>query len=274
MDINLFDAAIKAGKETLQLTNLPGYKPAISAPYISGGVANLAQEKLDKPRHLAAAPVFHDVKAFIDYVNQFKLEKSHLFYDDQGRFVCVLDYHQSTVVPFHGDHTATLELLRSPEWKTWIGSSEKQMEQQAFAEFIEDNARDVLTPGPAKMMAVATGLQATVGATFRQAINQANGTIQVQWDEQVAGSVRGSNEEIPTEFSVGLRPFMGVSRYPIDCRLRYRLASGNLRLHYKAMHTIAVTEAALEAIVKRIADETAIAPALGKHDPAAFKQGE
>jgi uncharacterized protein YfdQ (DUF2303 family) len=274
MDIQLLDAAIKAGKESLQLTQVEGYKPALTAPFISGGVTHLAPERLSVPRFLTGSPVFNEVKAFIDYVNQFKLNKSHIFYDDQGKFLCVLDYHQAINSASHGDHVAELRLLRSPEWTTWASKSEQPMEQQAFAEFVEDNARDILTPGPAEMMAVATGLHATVGATFRQAINQANGTIQVQWDEQIAGTVRGSDKEIPSQFSIGVRPFMGTERYPIDCRLRYRVAAGNLRLHYKAMHLTPITEAALEAIVKRITDETAIAPALGKHDAAAFKRGE
>ena len=176
-------------------------------------------------------------------------------------------------MPRHGDHLAVLKLKRSPEWQTWASKSETGMAQVEFAEFIEDNARDILTPGPIEMLEIATGLQATVGATFRSAINQANGTVQLNWDEQVEGSVKGTGKAIPTEFQVGIRPFLGTERYPIDCRLRYRVSGGSLRLHYKALHLDPITEAALEGIVARIRDETSIMPALGAHDQESFKRG-
>lgn len=265
-------AAIKAGQDQAQLLpEVLDHRRAVIVPK-TAEIRTLERDKLSAPRFLTATPTFHDAKAFIDYFNKFADAGSRIFYDQQGVFVAVLDYH-APGDQRHGDHMAVLKLKRSPEWVTWAGKSEANMAQVEFAEFVEDNARDILTPGPAEMLEIATGLQATVGATFRSAINQSNGTVQFNWDEQVEGSVKGTGKAIPTQFQVGIRPFMGTERYPVDCRLRYRVSGGNLKLHYKALHLDPITEAALEGIVARVTDETGRAPALGAHDQEAFRRG-
>jgi len=271
-------AAIQAGKDqAVLLPEIKGFKRQIVLP--GARLAELAPDKLDTPRFLTASPVFNDAGAFIAYVNQFKVAASRLFYNAEGCFLAVFDYHDgggSGAKPRHGDHTARLSLVRSPEWKEWAEHSGQQMGQQAFAEFIEDNARDILDPDPETMLRVASGLHATVGATFRQATNQANGQIQLAFDETINGTVNGKEEAIPTTFRVGLRPFMGCARYPVDCRLRYRIdrsSGAALKLHFKALHLDPITEAALDGIVAKVRDETGIAPALGSHDSDAFKRG-
>jgi uncharacterized protein YfdQ (DUF2303 family) len=274
-------AAIDAGKNLTQVHRIDGFRAVVTAPFIKDGVAQLLPERLATPRFLTAKPTFNEAAAFIAYLNLWKNGATRIFYRADGMFVAVIDYHDHAAPQSltergarHGDHIAVLWLQRSPEWKTWAGKSEVSMGQQDFAEFIEDNLRDLLQPSAEEMLAIATGLHATASATFRSGINQANGTAQLQWDEQVEGTVRGTGQAIPTAFSVGLRPFMGCSRYPIDCRLRYRVQSGRLALHYKALHLDPITEAALEAIVAGIADQTGIRPALGEHDAVAFKRGE
>lgn len=271
-------AAIQAGKDqTVLLPEIKGFKRQIVMP--GAKLADLTPDKLEAPRFLTAAPTFNDAGAFIAYVNQFKVAATRIFYTDQGTFVAVIDYHDgggSDASPKHGDHIALLALVRSPEWKEWAEHNEKAMGQQSFAEFIEDNAKDLLQPDPETMLRVASGLHATVGATFRQATNQANGQIQLAFDETINGTVNGKEEAIPTTFQVGLRPFMGCSRYPVDCRLRYRIDRSQgaaLKLHYKALHLEWITETALDGIVAKVKDETGIAPALGSHNVDAFRRG-
>lgn len=264
-------------KQTTLLPEVPGHKRLVAAPERIN-LRELPLDKLPTPRFLVAAPVFNDVSAFIAYVRDFKNEATRIFYTQEGFFEAVIDYHlpggDVASHPRHGDHRAILKIKRSPEWERWEKSSEKPMSQQEFAEFIEDNARDILEPDPAEFLRIATGLQATTGATFRSAINQSNGTIQVQWDEQVNGTVKGTDQQIPTKFQVGLRPFMGCERYPVECMLRYRILSGVLRLHFKALHLDPITEAAIDlGIVPKIRDETGITPALGGHDREAYAKG-
>lgn len=273
------EAAIKAGLNQVQLLeSIEGHRRVAALPQ-GVNLTTIPLEKLDQPRFLTAAPVIQDVAGFIAYVNDFKNDGTRILFDqDKGAFVAVIDYHhgQPSLIglnPRHGDHTATLLLVRSPEWKAWAGSSEKGMGQQAFAEFIEDGARDIIDPSPDEMLQVASGLHATTGGTFRKATNLANGQVNFAWDEQVNGTVSGTDKAVPTSFRVALRPFMGTERYPVDCRLRYRIREGALTLHYKALHLEPITEAATEAIAVKIREETGISPCLGRHDAEAFKRG-
>jgi uncharacterized protein YfdQ (DUF2303 family) len=275
-------AAIEAGKNLTQFSKVEGYKPVLTAPHLPGAVP-LTPEKLAAPRFLTAAPTFIDFAAFIRYVNDFKDNNSRIFYCPNGTFLAVLDHHMQVPQgyeescqpqPRHGDHTAKLALAPSPEWLAWAGSSEKAMGQQAMAEFVEDNLPDIIEPDASVMLAAASGLHATTGGTFRQAINLANGEATFQFDEQVLGSIKSTGASIPTEFKIALRPWLGCDRYPVDCRFRYRVRDGALALHFKALRLHVVLETALEGIVQAVEKETGITPALGSHDAAAYLRGQ
>jgi len=274
MDYDTVQAAIVAGQNLTQERKIKDGRLVLTAPHLNGGSLIVAAPKEDAPRFLTAAPRFQDSGAFIAYVNEWKQVATRIFYVQAGKFLAVIDYHQSKApAAQHGDHLAFLDLTRSPEWITWAGKSEKTMSQQEFAEFLEDNSNDILQPGPAEMLEVATSLHATTGATFRRAMNLSNGQVQMQFDENIEAKVAGGTKEVPTTFQIGVRPFMGTERYPVDCRLRYRVQGGSLSFHFKALHLDTITEAALEGIVAKVRDETGIAPALGSHDPAAFAKG-
>jgi uncharacterized protein YfdQ (DUF2303 family) len=239
-------------------------------------IAEIPKEKLETPRFLCAAPMFNEVGAFIAYVNSFKDDATRIFYHDSGVFEAIFDYHRTADDPRHGDHRASLALQHAPEWKIWTANNGKQMGQREFAEFIEDNAADLLQPSPADMLEVATGLQTTCGATFRRAINQANGTVQVQFDENIEAKVAGGNKDVPATFVVALRPFMGCNRYQVECRLRYRASGGNLTFHYKALRLDPILEGVLSGetgITAKIRDETGITPAYGAACADHFKKG-
>jgi uncharacterized protein YfdQ (DUF2303 family) len=279
-------AAIDSGRDQVQLLpEITGYLRSVVVPKASE-VRSLHRDKLEAPRFLTARVKFHDPQAFIEYFNAFKDEDSRIFYTQAGVFMAVLDYHLACAkdgegeIPAgqrHGDHLAILELKRSPEWEAWVTSSGVPMSQQAFAEFIEDHAREIISPDATTMLRVASGLHATIGAEFRQATNQANGQIQLSFNETINGTVNGVAEEIPSQFQIGIRPFMGCDRYPVDCRLRYRIernAGAALKLHYKALHLEPVTETALSGIIDKIRQDTEVQPALGQHDESAFKRGE
>ena len=274
-------AAIKAGLDQAQLLpDVAGHHRAVIVPK-TADLRVLAREKLVSPRFLTANPLFHDPAAFIAYFNKFADDDSRIFYTSEGQFLAVFDYHQMDMakgIPKarHGDHTATLLLVRSPEWKDWSGSSDKPKGQQEFAEFIEDHIDDLIKPDPETMLRVATGLHATVGATFRQATNQANGQINLSYEEQINGTVNGKDEAIPSTFEIALRPFMGCDRYPINCRLRYRIdrsSGAALRLHFKALNLDRITEAAVQGVVGEIATKTSKKPALGTHDAKVYALG-
>jgi uncharacterized protein YfdQ (DUF2303 family) len=278
---NYFDTSplIEAGKALTQVLSVPeGFEPIVVTPK-DAVIKRLDRVRTNKPRFLAAAPFFNDPVAFAEYINRFADQFSRIWYSiERMEFTCVLDYHQypeggNTAEARSGDHIAVLTLKQSPEWKIWKENNERAMVQKTFAEFLEDNSRDVVSPSIAEMLEVATGLNATSNATFRSAINQSNGTVNFQFDENVAGTVKGTDKAIPTAFRIGIRPFMGSERYPVECRLRYRLKDGSLVLHYKALHLDPIVEASVEGIAATLRDATTLPVALGHSNADVFKVG-
>lgn len=274
--------AIQAGRMQTQEIINKGFKNAV-AMHNECKLVLLTPDKLEKPRFLTADVTFHEPDRFMDYLNAWADEASRVFYTDGGEFMAVIDYHRPEKtapeqpgmarIPQHGDHIARLKLVPSPEWKEWSDWNGKEMGQVGFAEFIEDHARDIVSPDPMTMLRIATGLQAQQNSTFRSAINQTNGAINVAFDNQIEGKVQGTNQEIPAQFQVGLRPFMGTARYPVDCRLRYRVPNGQLKLLYKALHLDVIVEDALAKVVEHIAKETALPVAMGACKLETIKAG-
>lgn len=278
-------AIFEAGKQSVQV--LPAqddrHESVIVHPQESR-VSVFPAQKTERPPFLVARPTFFEVAAFIAYVNDFKDRCTRIFMDVQEhRFVAVLDHHEwpgrieadgadqpqgmYLAAPRHGDHIATFQARHSEEWEAWIDRSEKVMTQLEMAEFIEDNSVDVVRPDATEMMQVALHLHATNNVTFRSGFNQANGQANLQYDEEIQGTVQGGKLEIPTDFEIGLRPFEGCHRYPVECRFRYRLNGGSLKMWFKALRPKQVADDAFEGIVARVRDETGIVPASGVYSP-------
>ena len=269
---------IQVGKELTQIIQVETFKPAVAVPE-GNKLVPLDPLKLVRPRFLVANPVFIDVVAFIAYVNEFKTPETRIFYSRKGEFQAVFDWHQAsgptaTAQAQHGDHHAQLKIQHTPEWLTWTGSNEKSMGQQDFAEFLEDNALDLIEPSIETMLQVARGLTATIGGNFKSVINQTNGSSAYTFEEMIEGRVSGTVPvEIPNDFKIALAPFIKGNRYPIECRLRYRLGGG-LKFHYKALHLQWILDVALEEMVAEVGTKTGIAPGLGEANTSVFKTGQ
>ncbi len=265
------DTAIQAGRKQVQVHEIAGRKPFVTYPK-DQDLKILDDPKLANPRFFTAAPNFRDPAGFCEYVNKYKDADTRIFFDEKGVFVAVFDYHRIGEAR-HGDHTAVLTLVPSPEWIAWTGSNDKGMRQDTFAEFIEDNIQDITKPDGKTMLDAASGLIAKKETDFRSAVNLNNGSMQFTFDEKIEGTIKGSPELMPTAFEVALRPFIGAPRYPIDARLRYRIDSSKLQLRFKLMALEKLLEHALTQEVGMVQNLTTIVPALGNHNAEAFKRG-
>ncbi len=85
--------------------------------------------------------------AFIAYVNRFATTATAVFCNGpEGRtFSAVIDYHQPDL-PAWSDHTATYCCPITVEWGRWKAGDRKRMDQATFAEFVEENVKDIVVP--------------------------------------------------------------------------------------------------------------------------------
>lgn len=243
---NEVTAAIAAGMALAEPVQVADGLAAVVVP--SGGELFKVDlnAHLDKyayfPRRKTGTVHVQDSESFVAYVAKHGLAESEVFADPARRaLVGVINAHSaadqennSEAVAGHGDHRVALELIHSPEWKVWLAKDKQWMDQQAFAEHLEDNAADITVPDAATMLEIAQTFHASTDSEFKSASRLHSGEVTLNYVETIGASAGQKGEmEIPTEFTITLAPYAGQSdRCDMTARFRYRIRQGTLTLSY------------------------------------------
>jgi uncharacterized protein YfdQ (DUF2303 family) len=214
------------------------------------------EEHLSHPQRARGTVHAATVSALIDYVTAHADESATTLWvhPTSGRIVAVLDDHAGDQ-PGWGEHRAQLDLTRTPEWKHWQRIDGTLIDQEQFAEHIQDGLREIVEPAAADMLEIAQSIQAKTQATFKSARRLADGAIGMEYDEQIdAKAGRKGQLQIPEQFTLAIAPFVGEDPYRITARLRYRIREGHLRIGYKLDRPDAVTRDTLNAIADRLSE--------------------
>lgn len=229
----------------------------------------------DAPVLAVASVKIFEAKSFIDYVNAHKIAgRTKLFgvYAlNESAFAATIDYHGDNASKGgagFGDHEVTFALVKSPEWQAWLEWNGKAMAQEQFAEFIEDNMADIVSPDPAALLDVAQLLKGKKTVTFKSGRNLANGAVQFEYAETIettgGQSRRDDSMEVPGQFVLQLVPFGGDVGIEIKARLRYRIDNqGKLSFHYKLDRPHKVVEASFIRTREKIEQETKLPVLIG-----------
>ena len=126
-----------------------------SAPFVilpQGGTLEEVS-RLFPPQFIKQSVSFLDAGSFIDYVNRFKSEDTIIFAKvgaDMAIFTAIIDYHgfidAGDYKPARCAHVATFNTQPTADWQTWLSANRKEMDQVAFATWIEDNIRFFVKP--------------------------------------------------------------------------------------------------------------------------------
>lgn len=135
--------------------------------------------------------------------------------------------------PGWGDFRAEIVFRFTPQWKRWTSIDGKMMPQTQFAEFIEDNMADIVTPPGAEMLEIAQYLSATRSVDFKSAIRLSSGQIQFQNLESIDAKVGAGQVAIPETIALGIAPVFGLPPFRVEARFRYRIVDGKLQLGIK-----------------------------------------
>jgi uncharacterized protein YfdQ (DUF2303 family) len=257
-----FDAAFQAGLAQANAFAAPGGIPTRVLP---DGYSQVSCERfLTKPIRVRADVALSSADSFCAYIKGFGSDATRLFAaEEKHRVVAVLDYHGATGgSPGWGEHRATLTLTLSPEWKTWIGKDGQRFTQEQFAEFLEDNLPDIAEPEGAVVLEAAKHLQATKTVHFKSAINLANGSAALQYEESVESKGKGQIT-IPTELMLGLRPYEHGPLYKVTARPRHRIDADKLTFLFKLDRPHKVIEAAFDEMLAHVEETTGMKPLLG-----------
>jgi uncharacterized protein YfdQ (DUF2303 family) len=194
------------------------------------------------------------VEAFIDYVRRHLKDTTTVWVEPlDGKVVAVLNDHGPQQDAEFGDLRAELVLPKTPEWIHWLSRDKRYGTQTEFAEHIEEGLEEIREPSGALLLEIAQSMQATVTAEFKSASRLDDGSIAVQWVEDVeARAGRTGDLMIPQEITLGIAPFYGEQPYELIARIRYRIGQGELRIGYALNRPDVIIRDCLLAIRARI----------------------
>lgn len=196
-----------------------------------------------------------DALSFHAYFGKHADADSEVYADsDRLTVTAVLDAHQADS-PRYNQHVLKLALRETEAWKQWAARDGKLMDQETFAEFLEDHLPELLEPTAAEMLEIAQSFQATNKVEFQSASRLTSGQRQFQYME--TGTAKAGQKgqlAVPEVFTIGLVPFEGSEGYRLTARLRYRIGANGLQLGYKLERPDEVRRTAFGDVVTAIGE--------------------
>lgn len=200
-----------------------------------------------------------DAPSFVGYLDKHGEARTEVWADvDAGTVRAVINAHfQGFDLAGHQDHTLTLCLTTTDDWRAWTGRDGKLVPQLDFAEFIEDHLPNFVNPSAADMLELAQTFQATTKVDFASSQRVKSGETQLQYqEEQNATAGKKGTLAIPDTFELALQPFEGSPAYKVQARFRYRIEGSRLTLGYRLTRPKDVRKAAFDDVVAGIAADT------------------
>lgn len=209
------------------------------APYVlapPGYTLQQLEALLPDPARSKGTTKLGDADSFIRFVGENALDRTRLYgRTDPPTFKAVFNDTNSNTGPGWGDHTATYDCPLSREWRLWnAGNGQGKAKGQIdFAAWIEDNALDIVAPEDkpgaptsADMLEVAMTFEAKKKVNFASGIRLDNGQQQLTYEEQIEGTSRKGQLQVPQTFWICIPVFEGAPRYFLEARFRYRIGDG------------------------------------------------
>lgn len=230
-------------------------------------ITDLVAKALPAPARKSGTTVVHDVPSLLALCEDRTKEHA----DAQGYIYANLEQRSITAVwndqrqahtPGWRDHRAVFKAEHTPEFKRWIENDRTVMSQEAFAEFIEDNAVDL--PEATLLLEVAGTLSAKTDVQFRSARRLDNGQVQLGYTETINTTAGAEGSlTVPKQFGIGVRIFKNGGGYLINARLKYRLTQGAVKFFYELDRPERAVELAFEGYVKEMREKSGMAVLLG-----------
>lgn len=218
------------------------------------------------PRRKRAKVRLHDAPSFTDYVRRHgSLTDSTVWCEanyvaGKVAFAAIINDHgEEDQQADWRDHTAHYTPTFSEEWSRWVGKNKTAFSQAEFAQFIEDNLKDVTSaeglPTGAQMLEMALSFEANQDMRFKSAIRLQNGGVQMSF-VQDDDSQTLAKMQLFDRFAIGIPVFWNGDAYRVDARLRYRVRDGKLTFWFELIRQDKVLEAATTTLIEQIRTAT------------------
>lgn len=220
---------LEAVIKTAQEARTPAPLLGSDVYHTSTGIIDL--EKYEpQPRRKRGIVEVHQAASFVTYLKDHLTSATRVYADTNVKapaIVGVFNGHPpgaaEDVAGWH-DHRVNLVFRKTPEWEKWSGNDKRKMAQGEFAEFVEENLKDIHQPAAADMLEIVQTFIAKQDLSFKQATRLDNGQVNFEYNEMIQGQAgRSGALQIPTQITLGLAPYEGSDPYKITARFRWRI---------------------------------------------------
>lgn len=209
----------------------------------------------------------YDMESFIQYVNEQKTESSRIFGNIASvpyMFTAIIDYHGAAGKEASWmTHNVDFTLKTSPEWKIWESINGKLMPQDAFVEFLKDNAFCVVEPAGATLLEIAMTLEATSGSRCVSK-TRTNSGIHIEFKEDVSARAGADGSlTIPDKIKIKIPLFEGQEPLEIEGDFKFRTDSGKMAFGIRLLSLDGIIRESIKSITAAIREKTALPVFLG-----------
>ncbi|MFE6488849.1 DUF2303 family protein [Streptomyces sp. NPDC057757] len=195
-----------------------------------------------------------DAASFLTYYAKHHDDATEVYSDvEQLSVTAVLNAHGPAAADF-GDHRLTLGLRRTKAWQDWLSRDGKLLDQDQFANFLEDQLPYLETPDAATMLEIAQSIKAHTKAEFQSSSRLSSGERKFVFTEDTTATAGKGDMAIPETFVIAVPPFEGAAAYKMTARFKYRLDRGVLLLGYKLEQPEERLKAAFTDVVAAIGE--------------------
>lgn len=248
-------------------------------------VKTLLEEYREFPARKSGIAKVFTLDSFVDLTNRHKTPDSVIFADTNWRqpsLTTVVDYHtkDASGTADNGKHRIHYEFPLSEEWDAWMRLDGQQMDQKAFAEWIEEHLPELAAPTgpeveelektfnmavatPNKMVMLSRGLQVNVESRVKISTTLQSGEGEILFEEEHRDAA-GNKLSVPGLFILAIPPFFMGEPVRMPVRLRYRVISGQVRWTFKIFRPDVYITSQIEEDLATAAQKTGLPHFRGK----------
>lgn len=274
----ILDAGKQLGESAFRLVEIQG----VPATILQDGYGiMLRPELLPRPKRATGIVKLDSLESFCRFFNRHAPQypnQSIILVDSDPKgtrgatFKAILNYHGAGEgeAPGHGDFVAVYTAQLSVEWMRWMEKSGKTLLHAAFVEHLEDVMDVIVEPPGADLLKLIGSLTGTKNARFDNASNLHDGSMKLNYEEDV--TLRGADTPatkpgeitVPAEITSAVPPFEYGPKYKVRNRIRYRIQNRQLSFSYEAVDPHLIIQDAVKHQIKEVAEITKTEPFQGK----------
>lgn len=207
-----------------------------------------------KPHRVKQVFKTHDVGSFVGYLKAYGDSDVTMIYasvsDVGANVLAVLDAHGSEG-PDWQSHRVMLTPKATTEWLRWTGVNGKQFTQVEFAQFVENNALDVVQPSGADLLTICNEFEVEGAVQYQRIQRLSSGAVKFAYTDEKTAKAGGV--EVPEVFKLRVRIFEGTQPVEVAARFRYRLKqAGELVLWFELVNPHIAVRQQIQGLVDQI----------------------